>query len=41
MEQLNGGTYLSLPANLAELGYAEGDVLTELQGKIVMKLACR
>lgn len=33
MEQLNGGTYLSLPANLAELGYAEGDVLTELQGQ--------
>lgn len=33
MEQLNGGTYLSLPANLAELGYAEGDVLTQLQGQ--------
>ncbi len=33
MEQLNGGTYLSLPANLAGLGYAEGDVLTELQGQ--------
>jgi flagellar basal-body rod protein FlgG len=33
MEQLNGGTYLSLPANLVELGYTEGDVLTELQGQ--------
>lgn len=32
MEHLNNGAYVSLPNNLQELGYAEGDVLTELQG---------
>ena len=32
MEHLNNGAYISLPNNLQELGYAEGDVLTELQG---------
>lgn len=32
MEQLNNGAYISLPNNLQELGYAEGDVITELQG---------
>ena len=32
MEHLNNGAYISLPNNLAELGYTEGDVLTELQG---------
>ena len=32
MEHLNNGTYVSLPNNLQEIGYAEGDVLTELQG---------
>ncbi len=32
MEHLNNGAYISVPDNLQELGYAEGDVLTELQG---------
>ena len=32
MEHLNNGAYISVPNNLQELGYAEGDVLTELQG---------
>ena len=32
MEQLNNGAYISLPNNLQQLGYAEGDVLTDLQG---------
>ena len=32
MEHLNNGAYASLPNNLQELGYAEGDVLTALQG---------
>ena len=32
MEHLDNGAYISLPNNLQELGYAEGDVLTELQG---------
>ncbi|WP_332650641.1 flagellar hook-basal body protein [Lysinibacillus sp. 54212] len=31
MEQLDG-TYIALPNNLNELGYAEGDILTEMQG---------
>ena len=33
MEQLNGGTYIGLPNNLNELGYAEDEILTELQGQ--------
>lgn len=32
MEHLNNGAYMSLPNDLQELGYAEGDVLTALQG---------
>ena len=32
MEHLNNGAYMSLPNNLQQLGYAEGDVLTALQG---------
>ena len=32
MEQLNGGNYIGLPDNLAELGYTQDDILTELQG---------
>ncbi|MGM9951055.1 MAG: flagellar hook-basal body protein [Lysinibacillus sp.] len=32
MEQLNGGAYIGLPDNLGELGYAQDDILTELQG---------
>ena len=32
MEHLDNGAYISLPNNLQELGYAEGDVLTQLQG---------
>ena len=32
MEHLDNGAYISLPNNLQELGYAEGDVLTDLQG---------
>ena len=31
MEQLNGGNYIGLPDNLAELGYAQDDILMELQ----------
>lgn len=31
MEQLDGA-YITLPDNLNELGYAEGDILTEMQG---------
>ena len=32
MESINGGTYIGLPNNLAELGYTEADILTNLQG---------
>jgi flagellar basal-body rod protein FlgG len=32
METLQGGTYIGLPQNLAELGYTEADILTNLQG---------
>lgn len=32
MENLQGGTYIGLPENLAELGYTEAEILTNLQG---------
>ena len=32
MEHSNNGAYISVPNNLQQLGYAEGDVLTPLQG---------
>ena len=32
MEQLQGGAYIGLPNNLANLGYTEAEILTNLQG---------
>ena len=32
MEHVNNSAYMSLPDDLQQLGYAEGDVLTQLQG---------
>lgn len=32
MEQIQGGTYIGLPNNLAELGYTEDNIVTNLQG---------